>query len=311
MGNRIGYVYGISAYLLWGLFPLYFLLLADIDPFELIPWRVLACLMFCLVFIAILRKWGPLIAVLRSPKMGGWFTLSALLLYANWQIFIIAVLTGHVIETALGYFINPLVTILLSVIIRREKLRRVQWLAVGIAALGLVITAVAYGTMPWIALGLAFSFGLYGFVRKQASEQIDALSGLTVETLAAAPFAIVQLIIVGVIAGGSGGFTLGGFTHGPWTTLLLIGSGLMTAIPLLLFGAANRRLPLSHMGFIQFITPILNFLTGTFLLHEPMDPARWIGFATVWIALILLVGDSVRQARRTPAESSVPDERLR
>lgn len=311
MKDRIGYVYGVGAYLLWGLFPLYFILLSDINAFELIPWRVLTCLVFCLIFVASMRKWGPLIQVLRSPKMGGWFTLSALLLYANWQIFVIAVVTGHVIETALGYFINPLVTILLGVLIRHEKLRPAQWGAVGIAALGLVITTVAYGTMPWIALGLAFSFGLYGFVRKQASEQIDALSGLTVETMAAAPFAIVQLIIVGFVLGGTDGFTLGGIQHGPWILLLLIGSGLMTAIPLLLFGAANRRLPLSHLGFIQFITPILNFITGAFILQEPMDLARWIGFATVWIALILLIADTIRQARREGAESSMANVRLR
>lgn len=299
MRDRIGYVYGIGAYLLWGLFPLYFLTLGDIDPFELIPWRVIACLFFCVVIVALLRKWEPLREVLRSPRSRGWFLLSALLLYANWQIFVIAVLTGHVIETALGYFINPLVTILLGVIIRREKLRPAQWVAAAIATAGLVITAVAYGTMPWIALGLAVTFGMYGFVRKQANEQIDALSGLTVETLAAVPFAVVQLVIVGGLAAGAGaGFSFGAFTHGPWVLLLLVGSGLVTAIPLLLFGAANRRLPLTHMGFIQFITPILNFITGAFILHEPMDPARWIGFALVWVALAVLVWESMRGSKR-------------
>lgn len=292
----------MSAYLLWGLFPLYFLTLTDINPFELIPWRVLACLFFCGVFVAVLRKWGPLIQVLRSPKSRGWFLLSSLLLYANWQIFVIAVMTGHVIETALGYFINPLVTILLGVLIRREKLRPAQWAAVGIATIGLVITAVAYGTMPWIALGLAATFSLYGFVRKQANERIDALSGLTVETLAAVPFALVQLLIVGVLAAGArlpvAGLSFDAFQHGPWVFLLVIGSGLVTAIPLLLFGAANRRLPLTHMGFLQFITPILNFITGAFILHETMDPARWIGFALVWVALGVLMTEAVRGSRR-------------
>ncbi|MBC9937291.1 MULTISPECIES: EamA family transporter RarD [unclassified Leucobacter] len=302
MRDRIGYVYGVSAYLLWGLFPLYFLTLTDINPFELIPWRVLACLFFCAVFVAVLRKWGPLREVLRSPKSRGWFVLSSLLLYANWQIFVIAVMTGHVIETALGYFINPLVTILLGVVIRREKLRPTQWVAVGIATVGLVVTAVAYGTMPWIALGLAGTFSLYGFVRKQANERIDALSGLTVETLAAVPFALVQLIIVGALAAGAGlpvtGLSFDAFQHGHWVFLLVLGSGLVTAIPLLLFGAANRRLPLTHMGFLQFITPILNFITGAFILHEPMDPARWIGFTLVWVALGILMTEAVRSSRR-------------
>jgi len=290
---RTGYVYGVAAYLCWGAFPLFFMLLAAVDPFEVIPWRVLTALVVCLIALACVRRWGLFAAILRSPRQLGWFAVSGLLLYANWQIFVVAVVTGHIIETALGYFINPIVTILIGVLVRREHLRPAQWAAVGIAAVGVLLTAIAYGSFPWIALGLAFSFGLYGAVRKLASENVDALTGLTVETLVTAPVAVAQLVVIGVFAGG-----LHAFEHGPEVTIPLLLSGLLTAIPLLLFGGANRRLPLSHLGFIQFTTPVLNFLTGWLIFGEHMDAARWIGFATVWLALTVLLWDMARTIRR-------------
>lgn len=293
MSARSGYVYGVAAYLCWGTFPLYFMLLAAVDPFELVPWRVLTALGFCFVALAVMRQWRSLGRILRSPKQLGWFTVSSLLLYANWQIFVTAVVTGHIIETALGYFINPLVTILIGVLVRRERLRVAQWAAVGIAGAGVLVLAFAYGGFPWIALGVAFSFGLYGAVRKQVSEDVDALTGLTVETIIATPVAIVQLALTAVFLGG-----LSAFTHGPAVTIPLLLSGLVTAVPLVLFGAANRRLPLSHLGFIQFTTPILSFLTGWLIFGEQMSLARWIGFATVWIALAVLLWDMVAAMRR-------------
>lgn len=302
MSVRSGYVYGIAAYLCWGTFPLFFMLLAAVGPFEVVSWRVLTALVFCLVALAAMRRWGPLRAILRSPKQLGWFAVSSLLLYANWQIFVAAVVDGHIIETALGYFINPLVTILIGVLVRRERLRPAQWVAVGIAAAGVLLTALAYGEFPWIALGVAFSFGLYGAVRKQTSEDIDALTGLTVETIVAAPIALVQLVLVAVFAGG-----ITGFSHGPGVAIPLLLSGVATAIPLLLFGAANRRLPLSHLGFIQFVTPILGFLTGWLLFGEEMSAARWIGFATVWLALVVLLWDMVIAIRRARGRQVRPE----
>ncbi|CAG7599653.1 EamA family transporter RarD [Leucobacter soli] len=304
MEQRLGYIYGIAAYLCWGAFPLYFALLADIDPYEAVPWRVLTALVFCVLAVTVMRAWSPVFEILRSARMFGWFILASLLLYANWQIFVVGVVTERILETALGYFINPLVTILIGVIVRKERLTRLQWIAVGIAGIGVIISAIAYGQFPLIALSLAFTFGFYGAVRKQTSQHVDALTGLTVETMIASAIAIPQLIVILLLAG-----RLGAFEHGPAITTLLLLSGVVTAIPLLLFAAGNRRLPLSHMGFIQFTTPILAFLTGYFIFHEEMPLARWIGFAAVWVALIVLLVDmvlSIRRVRRTPAGAEPP-----
>lgn len=295
MRERSGYLSAIGAYLWWGLFPFYFTLLNQVNPMEIIPWRVLFTLAMCVIVIAIARAWRPVLAILRNRRALGWLALSALLLYANWQIFVTGVISGNVLETSLGYFINPLVTILLGVLVRKEKLRPAQWVAVAIAGVAVIVLTVLYGQPPWLALGLAFSFGLYGFVKKQASADIDALSGLAVETLAVLPVAVLQLVIVGVTAGG-----LNGFSHGTATSLLLLASGCVTAVPLLLFAAANRRLPLVHIGFIQFLTPILGFLYGFFVMGEEMPPERWIGFALVWVALVILIVDMVRGMRAAP-----------
>lgn len=304
MSNRLGYVYGIAAYLCWGTFPLFFMLLAAIDPLEAVPWRVITALGFCVIAVVVMRAWKPIAAIFRSPRMLGWFALSAVLLYANWQIFVAGIVTGHIIETSLGYFINPIVTILIGVVIRKERLSRMQWVAVAIASLGVLVSAIAYGKFPFIALGLAFSFGLYGAVRKQVSENIDALTGLTIETVYGTVIAVVQLGVIFALVG-----QFGAFDYGPAVTIPLLLSGTVTAIPLLLFAAGNRRLPLSHMGFIQFVTPVLGFLTGYFIFNEPMSPARWIGFVAVWIALVVLIVDIVRQlrrSRRTPAPVEPP-----
>jgi len=279
----------MAAYLSWGAFPLFFMLLEAVNPYEIVPWRVITGFAFCLIATAVIRRWQPLLAILRSPRQVGWFALSTVLLYANWQFFIVGVVSGRIIETALGYFINPLVTILIGVFVRKEQLRPLQWMAVGIAAVGVLISAIAYGTMPWIALGVAFSFGLYGAVRKQVSEDIEALPGFTVETLVAMPIALGQLAIVAAVTGG-----LGAWNHGPVATTALILSGMVTAIPLLFFAAGTRRLPLSHMGFLQFGTPILGFLTGWLIFGEEMPFVRWIGFVAVWLALAVLIWDMIR-----------------
>ncbi|WP_041205910.1 MULTISPECIES: EamA family transporter RarD [Leucobacter] len=292
--TRSGLGYGLGAYLIWGVFPFFFGLIAVVGPFEVVPWRVGATLTFCVILVSATRRWGQVGAILRSPRLLGWFTLSALLLYANWQLFVIGVMTGHVLETSLGYFINPLFTILIGVIVRKEQLTRPQWIAVGIAAAGVAAAAVAYGAFPWIALGIATSFGLYGAVHKHAGEQVDGITGLTVETFASLPVAAVQLLIVAGVSG------IGVFSFGPGITALVMFSGIMTAVPLILFGEATRRLPLSYMGFLQFLTPILGFLYGYFVMHEEMPVSRWVGFIAVWIALIILIADMVAQIRRSP-----------
>lgn len=304
MNNRLGYVYGFAAYLCWGAFPFFFALLSDVDPLEVVPWRVITALVFCVIAVSILRVWQPVAAIFRSRRTFWWFVLCTVLLYANWQIFVIGVITGRILETALGYFINPLMTILIGVLVRKERLSRLQWIAVSIAAVGVIVSSIAYGKFPYIALGVAVSFALYGAVRKQVSQDIDALTGLTVETLIGTVIALAQLGVLYVLFG-----HLGAFDHGPAVTIPLMLSGVVTAIPLLLFAAGTRRLPLTHMGFIQFLTPVLGFFTGYFLFDEQMTTARWIGFIAVWIALVFLVTDmlmSLRNYRRTSSATEPP-----
>lgn len=279
---------------------MYFGLIAAVNPLEVVPWRVCMTMLFCVLLVTLMRRWSQVMAILKTPRLLGWFSLSALLLYLNWQLFVIGVMTGNVIETALGYFINPLFTILIGVGVRGEKLTRPQWIAVGIAAAGVVTAAVGYGSFPWIAIGLAVSFGLYGAVHKHAGEAVDGVTGLTVETLVSVPIGIVQMIVVASMMG------IGAFAHGPGVSTLVLLSGVATAIPLILFGEASRRLPLSYLGFIQFLTPILGFLYGYLVMHEEMSTTRWIGFVAVWIALVILISEMVTQLRRSPRAEPGP-----
>ena len=197
------------------------------------------------------------------------------------------------VEAALGYFINPIVTVFLGVLVLRERLNAVQWTAVGISIVAVIVLAVGYGQLPWIALVLAFSFGLYGLIKKRVGPRVDAVSGLTLETAWLAPLAVVLLVIVGATSGLSMG------NEGAWHTVLLLAAGAVTAIPLLLFAAASRRLPLIYMGFIQYFAPFIQFLVGVVVLQEPMPLERWIGFGLVWVALVVLTVDLVQNARAT------------
>ncbi|GAA1580175.1 EamA family transporter RarD [Leucobacter aridicollis] len=292
--TRAGLGYGIGAYLIWGGFPLFFTLIAVVNPFEVVSWRVVTTLLVCAVIVTVTRRWRRIGEVLKQPKTFGLFALSSILLYANWQIFVIGVISGHVLETSLGYFINPLFTILFGVIFWREKLSRLQWIAVVVAGTGVLFSAISYGRVPWIALGLALSFGLYGVVH-QRIEDVDGVTGLTVETLVSVPIGLAQLAIVGSVAG------LTAFSHGGVTTALVLVSGLLTAIPLILFGEAARRLPLTYVGFLQFLTPVLGFLFGYFIMHEELPIERWVGFIAVWIALMFLIADMIVRLRRSPS----------
>jgi len=217
--------------------------------------------------------------------------LAGLLIYINWQTFILAALSGHVVETALGYFINPIITVLLGVLVLRERLRAAQWAAVVISFVAVIVLSVGYGTVPWISLILAFSFGFYGLIKKRVGGHLDALSGLTLETMWLAPIAIVQLVVVSLLTG----LTFG--TVSPVHTLALIGSGVITAVPLLFFAAASRRLPLTTLGLVQYLAPVLQLIVGVAVLHEPMPPERWLGFGLVWLALIVLTTDMIVHGR--------------
>ncbi|WP_424445334.1 EamA family transporter RarD [Microbacterium sp. CH-015] len=299
--ERLGGIYAFAAYFLWGFMPLYFLLLAPIGPWEIVVWRILFSLLFCAILLTVTRTWGKLLAILRDKRLVFWTIIAGLLIYVNWQVFLIGILTGHVIEGSLGYFINPIVTVLLGVLVLGEKLRTAQWVAIGFAALAVIVIIVAYGSFPWIALTLAASFGTYGLVKKQIGPRVDAISGLTLESLWLTPIAIIQLVVVGATTGLVWG------TQGAWHTALVPLAGVITAVPLLLFAAGARRAPLTVIGLLQFVAPILQFITGAWIMQEPMPLERWIGFGLVWIALIVLSADSLISARRTRAASDVAD----
>ncbi|MFN3948396.1 EamA family transporter RarD [Microbacterium sp.] len=291
-GVTRGALYALGAYLLWGVLPIYFLQLKPTGPFEVVAWRIILAFVFCLLLLSVLRMWRPFLAIVRQPRLMALTALAGVLIYVNWQTYLFGALTGHVIETSLGYFINPIVTVLLGVIVLRERLRLIPWIAVGIAVVAVVVIVLGYGAFPWIALTLAFSFGFYGLVKKQIGPSVDAVSGLTLESLWLLPVAAIQLVLVANITG----ITLG--TAGVLHTVLLLLAGAVTAVPLLLFASGARRVPLTVIGLLQFVAPIIQFAIGVWVLHEPMTLERWIGFGLVWLALVILSVDSIVASRR-------------
>lgn len=295
-----GLLFGFLAYGLWGLLPLYFVLLTPTGAFEVVAWRVLFSLVFCILIITVTRKWSLLIGVLRRPRVMFTMGLAGLLIFVNWQTYVYAAMTGHVVEAALGYFINPIVTVFLGVLVLRERLRRIQWIAVGISLLAVIVLTIGYGSLPWMSLVLAFSFGFYGLIKKRVGTSVDAVTGLTLETAWLAPIAVIQLVVVA----GFSGLTFG--TVSPAHTMGLVAAGVVTAVPLLFFASAARRLPLTVLGLIQFLAPVLQFLVGVFVLNEAMPPERWLGFALVWVALIILTVDMIASGRAPRRASLEP-----
>jgi chloramphenicol-sensitive protein RarD len=290
--SRSGILYALGAYTMWGFLPAYFLLLLPSNAFEIVAVRIFFSLVFCALVITVTRAWPAFLAIVRQPRLLFTMGLAGVLIYVNWQTYVIGATSEQVVETALGYFINPIVTILLGVVILGERLRVAQWVALGISVIAVGVLTVGVGSVPWIALILAFSFGLYGFVKKRIGPSVDAVSGLTLETLWLLPVAVVQAIIVASTPPGLA-FGSSGAPH----VALMIGAGVITAVPLLLFASAARRLPLVYMGFIQYVAPILQFLFGVFIMHEPMPMQRWLGFGLVWLALIVLTIDMIRTSR--------------
>ncbi len=291
--RRSGLVYAISAYVLWGILPIYFIALAPANAFEIVAWRVVFSLVFCAILLTATRRWVSFSALVRNRRLVLTMGVAGALIYVNWQTYVYATVSGNVVEAALGYFINPIVTVLLGVLVQRERLRPAQWVAVGVSIVAVIVLAVGYGSLPWIALALAFSFGFYGLIKKRVGGQVDAVGGLTLETMWLTPVAIVQLIVVSSLVG----LTFG--TISVWHTVLLAGLGVITAIPLLFFAAASRRLPLIYMGFIQYFAPFIQFVVGVVILHEAMPPERWIGFGIVWLALVILTVDAVVAGRQS------------
>jgi len=289
--RRAGFVQAVSAYGLWGLLPVYFLLLAPTGPFEIVAARILFSLVFCAILLSATRRWTAVMRIARQPRLLFTMALAGAFIYVNWQVYIFAVLTDRVLEGALGYFINPIVTVLLGVLILRERLRRLQWVAVSISFVAVLVLAIGYGEFPWISLALALSFGFYGLIKKRVGPRVDAVSGLTLETAWLAPVAILQLALVAATTG----ITIG--TVSGAHTILIVGSGVITAVPLLLFAGAARRLPLISLGLIQYLAPLIQFAFGAFVLREAMPPERWVGFGLVWVALAVLTFDLIRSGR--------------
>lgn len=297
--GRAGLIYAGIAYVLWGFLPIYFISLAPSGAFEIVAWRIVFSLVFCALLLAVTRKFKPFFALLMQPRISFTMALAGALIYVNWQTYIYSAMSGQVVEASLGYFINPIVTVFLGVFFLRERLRPAQWAAVGVSLLAVLVIAISAGSVPWIALTLAFSFGFYGYIKKRVGNTVDAVAGLTMETVWLFPVAIVQLIVVAATVG----ITFG--TVSPVHTALLIGTGVITAVPLILFAAASRRLPLIYMGFIQYFAPVIQFLVGVLILQEPMSPERWVGFSLVWLALLILTVDALvgrRGNRQTVAE---------
>lgn len=286
--TAIGLAFAIGAYGLWGFLPIYFIFLAPASAPEIVAWRIVLSLVFCALLLTVTRGWRALATIVRNRRTTLTMGLAGVLILANWLVYVFATLSDRVVEAALGYFTNPIVTVLLGVFILRERLRPLQWASIAISAIAVLVLAVNYGQFPWIALVLAFSFGFYGLIKKQVGSTVDAVSGLTLETAWLAPLASVALLVLAA----SGGLVIG--TVSPVHTVLLLAAGAITAIPLLLFASAARRLPLTYIGLAQYLAPVLQFLIGVFVLHEDMPPARWAGFALVWLALVILTIDMVR-----------------
>ena len=286
-----GIGYGLSAYLIWGSFPLVIAMLSFADPFEIVVWRVIFGFAFGLAVILVTRKFSEYLSVFKQPKQLLWISLAAVVIYINWQVYVYAVADNHVLEASLGYFINPLVTIALATIFLKEKLNVLQWVAVGLGGVAVLILTFNYGQPPVIALTLALSFGIYGLAKNRLGGKVSALSSFTVETTLLLPLGIVQLVVLAGMMQIQFGYA------GLAPSLGLAAYGVLTAIPLLLFGAAAKRVPLSYIGFMQYLTPTLQFLLGLLVFQEPMPAARWLGFAMVWFALSILSFDALRQLR--------------
>ncbi|TDC70546.1 EamA family transporter RarD [Streptomyces hainanensis] len=302
---------GLGAFGLWGLLPLYWRQLDSAGASEVLAHRMLWSLPTALVLLVAVRNWSWIRPLLRDPRRLTLLAVSATLISGNWYLFIWAVAEGRVLEASLGYFINPLLTIAIGVLLLRERMRRAQWVAVGVGGLAVVVMSVAYGQIPWISLALSISFAAYGLVKKKTG--LDGLEGFTADS--ALQF-LPALVFVLFLAGrGDSTFTTEGGTH----TLLLIGSGLATALPLIFFGGAAVRLPLSTLGMMQYLAPSTMFLLGVLAFHEEMPPERWAGFGLVWTALTILTWDALRHVRRTrrtvarhvPADAAAAPARAR
>lgn len=285
-----GLGYGLTAYLIWGSFPLIITALAFAGPWEIVVWRIVFGFLTAAVMIAFRKDFRELLVIMKNWKQFKWVIVSTVLIMVNWQIYVIAIVEHHVIESSLGYFINPLVTIGLAVVFLKERLSVLQWVAVSFGFVAVVVLTFDYGRLPWLALSLAFSFAVYGLAKSKLGGQVSAVNSFALESGLLLPVALIQLWLVSLTPQG---ITL--LTQGFWGAAGLGFYGVMTAVPLILFGLAAQHLPLRYVGFMQYLTPTIQFVLALTVFHEPMPSARWIGFGLVWFALVLLSIDLVSQ----------------
>jgi chloramphenicol-sensitive protein RarD len=292
--TRRGYLMGIAAYLGWGVFPLYFKLLEPASPYEILAHRIIWSAVFMALLLAVLRRYRFLRQLARQPRRMAGVGLAAVLIGLNWFGFIYGVTSDRLVEISLGYFVNPLVSVLLGVFVLRESLRPLQWAAVGVGAVAVVVQALAYGDVPWLALLVAFSFGLYGLVKKQLG--LPATEGMFIESAALLPPAIAYVVFLA----GSGAAAVGNVSTAH--TFFIVFSGVMTVLPLMSFADAANRIPLSALGTLQYIAPVMQFATGVLVFHEPMSAARFAAFGLVWLALAIFTWDGLRTSASARAD---------
>lgn len=299
MKNK-GVLFALAAYILWGFFPLYFKAIQQVSALQILAHRIAWGFVFTLAVVLVLRQWKEFRASVFNRRTFLIYAGASVVLGINWFTYVWAVITNHVVESSLGYFINPIVSVLLGVIFLRERLRTFQWVAISMVTAGVVYLTITFGQLPWISLVLAVTFGFYGLLKKIAP--LGALHGITLETAVLTIPSLVYLLIVN--ANGTG--TFGHST--PLLDFLLVLSGPVTAIPLLLFATGARRIPLTTIGLLQYIAPTLQFLLGVLVFHEPFDQTRLIGFMIIWLALVLFSVENLLARRRTPSTAPIPAE---
>jgi len=295
-----GVLFALAAYILWGFFPLYFKAIQQVSALQILAHRIAWGFVFTLAVVLVLRQWKEFRASVFNRRTFLIYAGASVVLGINWFTYVWAVITNHVVESSLGYFINPIVSVLLGVIFLRERLRTFQWVAIAMVTAGVVYLTITFGQLPWISLVLAVTFGFYGLLKKIAP--LGALHGITLETAVLTIPSLVYLLIVN--ANGTG--TFGHST--PLLDFLLVLSGPVTAIPLLLFATGARRIPLTTIGLLQYIAPTLQFLLGVLVFHEPFDQSRLIGFMIIWLALVLFSVENLLARRRTPSTAPIPAE---
>jgi chloramphenicol-sensitive protein RarD len=296
--TRLGFIYGFSSYTLWGLFPLYWPLLQPATPLEMVSHRAVWSLVICVIALAIMHQLRSTFALMLSPGVFWKFVLAAIFISANWLAYIWAVNNEQIVEASLGYYMQPILLVLLGIFVFKEELRKIQWVAFIVAAIGVIILTIDYGRPPWISFVLAFSWSSYSFVKKKIN--LGSLQGLAIETFIASFFYGAYLIWLGEQGKGQ-------FGNGLGLTALLIGAGVVTAVPLLLFNGATTRIPFTMIGLLQYLTPTIQFMLAVFLRHEPMPAGRWIGFVFIWVALVALGYDLIKSGSTRDNRLAQPD----